>query len=326
MENKAATEQEVAREAADWWTRLRETAPSAETLARWEAWMARDERHARAFDQLNALGEWLCVASTSQRQELRDEFAPRVTWARRRPYALAVAATLVLAMLGWWGARFVGGRGMPAQHYASAVGQDRDIRLPDGTDIALGADSSLTARYGRGRRNVDLAAGEAYFTVVHDRSRPFVVDAGSLRIEDLGTAFNVRRTGQRVSVAVTQGRVRVSSSTAADGQLELEAGQRAEYDPRSGMVRVSHLAAQRATAWRHHQLEFVDEPLSMVIANVNRYSRHPVQLADPQLGQLMFTGTVNTTNIDGWIGALPHVFPLQVSRFADHVVLSSAAH
>ena len=326
MENKVATEPEIAREAADWWTRLRETAPSAETLARWEAWMAGDERHARAFDQLNALGEWLRVASAPQRQELLDEFAPRTAWAGRRFQVLAVAATLALALLGWWGTRFVGGRGMPARHYASAVGQDRDIRLPDGTDIALGADSSLTARYGGGRRNVDLAAGEAYFTVVHDRSRPFVVDAGSLRIEDLGTAFNVRRTGRRVSVAVTRGRVRVSSPTASGGPLELVAGQRAEYDPHSGMLHVSQLAAARAAAWRHHQLEFVDEPLSMVIANVNRYSRHPVQLADPQLGRLMFTGTVNTTNIDGWIGALPHVFPLQVSRFADHVVLSSAAH
>lgn len=326
MENKAASEQEVARMAADWWTRLRETEPSAETLARWEAWMARDERHARAFDQLNALGEWLRVAAASQRQEMLDEFAPRAMRARRRFHVLAVAATLVLALLGWWGMRFVGNHGVPARHYASAVGQNRDIRLPDGTDIALGADSSLTTRYGHGRRQVDLAAGEAYFTVVHDRSRPFVVDAGSLRIEDLGTAFNVRRTGQRVGVAVTQGRVRVSSSTAPDGQLELVAGQRAEYDPRSGMVHVSRLATERVAAWRHHQLEFVDEPLSMVIANVNRYSRHPVQLADPQLGQLMFTGTVNTTNIDGWIGALPHVFPVQVSRFADHVVLSSAAH
>jgi transmembrane sensor len=51
-----------------------------------------------------------------------------------------------------------------------------------------------------------------------------------------------------------------------------------------------------------------------------------VQLADPRLGRLLFTGTVNTTNIDGWIGALPHVFPLQVSRFADHVVLSGTGH
>jgi transmembrane sensor len=207
------------------------------------------------------------------------------------------------------------------------VGEDRDIRLPDGTDVALGAASSLTARYGDARRDIELDAGEAYFKVTHDRRRPFVVDAGSLRIEDLGTAFNVRRTGERVSVAVTEGRVRVSSATAgAAGPQELVAGQRAEYDPRGGRLRVTQVAAEQDAAWRHHQLEFVNEPLSMVIANVNRYSRRPLQLADPQLGQLMFTGTVNTTNIDGWIGALPHVFPLQVSRFADHVVLSSARH
>lgn len=327
MDNQSSTEQEVARVAADWWTRLREPTPSADTLARWQAWMAEDERHARAFDQLNAMGEWLRVAAAPQRRELLDEFAPRARWTRPRPWMLAAAATFVLAFLGWWGVRFVTGRNMPVQHYASVVGQDRDIRLPDGTDIALGADSSLTARYSKGHRQVDLTAGEAYFKVIHDRQRPFVVDAGPLRIEDLGTAFNVRRTGQRVSVAVTQGRVRVASPAAGpDGRLELVAGQRAEYDPHSGMLHVSRIAAERAAAWRHHQLEFVNEPLSMVIANVNRYSRSPVQLADPQLGQLMFTGTVNTTNIDGWIGALSHVFPLQVSRFADHVVLSSAAH
>lgn len=324
MENRASGEQQLAREAAQWWTRLREAEPSAQTLAQWEAWVASDERHARAFDQLNALGEWLCVAPGMQRQALLDEFAPRHRL-RRHLRALAVAATLVLALLGWWGVRMAGG-GQAAQRYASAVGQDRDVRLSDGTDVALGADSSFTARYDRGHRRVELAAGEAYFSVVHDRDRPFEVDAGALHIEDLGTAFNVRRTGKRVSVAVTEGRVRVSSPLVSGEPLELIAGQRAEYDPGSGRVRVTRQAVARAAAWRRHQLEFVDEPLSMVIANVNRYSHQPVQLADPQLGRLMFTGTVNTTNIDGWIGALPHVFPVQVSRFADHVVLSGAAY
>ena len=64
METGPANEREIARAAADWWTRLREPAPSAETLAGWQAWMTADERHARAFDQLNALGEWLRVAQT----------------------------------------------------------------------------------------------------------------------------------------------------------------------------------------------------------------------------------------------------------------------
>ena len=86
------------------------------------------------------------------------------------------------------------------------------------------------------------------------------------------------------------------------------------------------MAVEHAAAGRRHRLEFVNEPLSAVLANVNRYSPQPIQLADPRLGALMFTGTVNTTTIDSWVGALPHVFPVQVSTFADHVVLSSAEH
>jgi transmembrane sensor len=317
--------------AAIWWTQLRDPEPSTDLLERWNAWMAADPANAQAFAQLNALGEAIAHAPSGQRQQLIDEFAPRRAARPRRPRLAAAAAVIGLALGGWWLLR--GGLDMaaPPQQYTSAVGEDRDIHLADGTAIQLGAASTLTTRYAADRRDIDLRAGEAFFTVTHDGDRPFVVTAGPLHIEDLGTAFNVRRTGQRVSVAVTEGRVRLSPSdgaslgaSAASGRLDLVAGQRAEYDPATGAISVSEVAVEHAAAWRRHRLEFVNEPLSAVLANVNRYSRQPIQLADPRLGELMFTGTVNTTTIDSWVGALPHVFPVQVSTFADHVVLSSA--
>jgi transmembrane sensor len=316
--------------AAIWWTQLRDPEPSADLLERWSAWMAADPANAQAFAQLNTLGEAVAKAPADQRRQLIDEFAPRRAAGARRPLLAAAAAAVIgLALGGWW---LLSGRldmTAPSQQYTSAVGEDRDIRLADGTAIQLGAASTLTTRYAADRRAVDLATGEAFFTVTHDSSRPFVITAGPLHIEDLGTAFNVRRTGQRVSVAVTEGRVRLSPSDgaspgagASSGRLDLVAGQRAEYDPATGAISVSEVAVEHAAAWRRHRLEFVNEPLSAVLANVNRYSHQPIQLADPQLGELMFTGTVNTTTIDSWVGALPHVFPVQVSTFADHVVLS----
>jgi transmembrane sensor len=326
-------EEETMRVAAIWWTQLRDPEPSVDLLERWNAWIAADPSNAQAFAQLNALGDMVANASTNQRQQLIDEFAPRRVPRQRRPLLAAAAAAVIgVALLGgWWTLR--GGldpAGQPRQ-YASAVAENRDIELSDGTEIQLGAASTLTTRYANHRRDIDLGTGEAFFTVVHDNSRPFVVTAGPLHIEDLGTAFNVRRTGQRVSVTVTEGRVRLSPADGASpgakltpGRLDLVAGQRAEYDPATGAISVSEVAIEHAAAWRHHRLEFVNEPLSTVLANVNRYSHQPVQLADPRLGDLMFTGTVNTTTIDSWVGALPHVFPVQVSTFADHVVLSSA--
>ncbi len=333
MATHTGFEEETMRTAAIWWTQLRESDPRADLLERWGAWIAADPANAQAFAQLNALGDLAANASTDQRRQLIDEFAPRRVARHRRPlWAAAAAAVIGVALLGgWWSLRDGLDHAGPPREYASAVAEDRDIRLPDGTAVQLGAASRLTTRYARGRRDIDLRAGEAFFTVTHDSDRPFVVTAGPLHIEDLGTAFNVRRTGQRVSVTVTQGRVRLSPADGASpgakvtrGRLDLVAGQRAEYDPATGAISVSEVAVEHAAAWRQHRLEFVNEPLSAVLANVNRYSHQPVQLADPRLGELMFTGTVNTTTIHSWVGALPHVFPVQVSTFADHVVLSSA--
>jgi transmembrane sensor len=208
---------------------------------------------------------------------------------RPRPLLAAAAAAVIGVALrgGWWTLRGGLDPAGPPQQYASAVAENRDIELSDGTAIQLGAASTLTTRYANHRRDIDLGTGEAFFTVAHDNRRPFVVTAGPLHIEDLGTAFNVRRTGQRVSVTVTEGRVRLSPAEGASpgakltpGRLDLVAGQRAEYDPATGAVSVSEVAIEHAAAWRHHRLEFVNEPLSTVLANVNRYSHQPVQLAD----------------------------------------------
>jgi len=324
----AGTEEKTMDMAAIWWTQLRDTEPSEDLLQRWDAWMTADPANAEAFAQLNALGDLMANAPEQQRRQLVAEFVPPRVVRRRLPLAAAAAMIGIMLLGGWWALRGHTGLAAPSRQYVSAVAENRDIELSDGTAIQLGAASTLTTRYARDRRDIELDRGEAFFTVTHDNQRPFVVAAGPLYIEDLGTAFNVRRTGQQVSVTVTEGRVRLSPSgepKAAPARLDLVAGQRAEYDPATGKVDVSDVPIERAAAWRHNRLEFVNEPLSTVIANVNRYSHRPVQLADPQLGELMFTGTVNTTSIDSWIGALPHVFPVQVSTFADHVVLSGTS-
>ncbi|MEO9080339.1 MAG: FecR domain-containing protein [Rhodanobacter sp.] len=317
--------------AAIWWTHLREPNPSADLLERWNTWMADDPANAQAFAQLNTLSERAAHAPAEQRRQLIDEFAPRAVSRRRHPLMAAAAAVFGIALLGgWWVLHSASDRVGSSQQYASAVGENRTIQLPDGSAVELGAASTLRTHFARSQRAVELDDGEAFFTVTHDH-RPFVVDAGPLRIEDLGTAFNVRRTGQRVSVTVTQGRVRLSpadgtsrSAGHPSGRLDLTAGQRAEYDPTNGALSVSEIAPEHAATWREQRLEFIDEPMSAVIANVNRYSHQPIRFADPRLGELKFTGTVNTTTIGSWVGGLPHVFPVQVHTFADHVVLSSA--
>jgi transmembrane sensor len=208
------------------------------------------------------------------------------------------------------------------QQYASERAGHRDISLPDGSSIELGGATSVTTRYGHDERAIDLDAGEAFFRVAH-AERPFIVNAGPLRIRDLGTAFNVRRTGDRVTVAVTEGRVRVSPLAEGDaGTIELGAGREVSFDPETQAMRILDVDPAAATAWRGHRLAFVNEPLASVVENVNRYSARPIRVVDPALGRLTFTGTVQVDTIDSWVSALPRVFPLRVDTYADRLELT----
>jgi transmembrane sensor len=215
------------------------------------------------------------------------------------------------------------------QVYNSAIAQNRDITLPDGTQVALGAASTITTQFSKGQRSIELKNGEAFFQVVHDQSRPFTVAAGDISVRDIGTAFDVRRTGERVTIAVTQGRVGITDTNRKPGEthagsLEVTAGQLVSYDPATAAMTVGSIAPEQATSWRNDQLEFIDEPLSVVIANLNRYSNRPLYIADAKLDQLSYTGSIRTDAIDSWLGALPQVFPLRVNQQGGQIVLSDA--
>lgn len=315
--------------AADWWVRLRDPRRAAGCEERWLEWNGQDPRHPDAFARVSELGAQLGALDVETRQGFVREFVParpRRWW----PFALAASLLLVVAAGAVLRESLRAGA-VESASYATPVAVDRDIALSDGSQVALGGATQLTTRYTRTRRDVDLGAGEAYFQVAHDKARPFIVAAGKISIRAVGTAFNVRRTGERVTIAVAEGRVRVAGSegaaigkVAAADTLEAVAGQQISFDPRASGLTVSAIPPTRATSWREHRLEFVNEPLESVVANINRYSMRPLVLADPKLGTLAFTGTVDPGALDGWLRALPKILPVRVGGEAGQVTISAA--
>jgi transmembrane sensor len=313
-------------EAADWWTRLRDPhGTGSEVVTRlWLDWLAQDEGHLAVFEYVNDFGERLGTLDAGARRRLLDEFAPASLPNRHWWLATAAAAVLVLAVGGGFLLR---GRatseGVLQASYASVTGQNREIVLADGSKVTLGGASRISVRFADGERQVTLEAGEAYFQVVHDVQRPFEVDAGDLTVRDIGTAFDVRRGAGEVTVAVTQGQVRVAASGDAAHTLDAGAEQRVVWNAATHALSLGTTTLEQAAGWRSKQLEFVDEPLAVVIASINRYSSKPVQLDGADLAGLNFTGTVHADDIDGWLRAVPQVFPLQVNM-GEHAVTLSA--
>jgi len=94
-------------------------------------------------------------------------------------------------------------------------GRKSRIKLPDGTIVNLNAGSSLLfpAEFSDTLRIVELQ-GEAFFDVVRDESRPFIVKTNNLETEVLGTTFNVRAFDEEaeINVALVSGKVKVRDS------------------------------------------------------------------------------------------------------------------
>jgi transmembrane sensor len=305
--------------------RLRDPAATERTTEQWLAWTEQDASHLTAFERITDLAMRTGSLGEITRAQLMAEFAPPVTRSWHWLPTTAAAAIAALALLGGYLVWRTGDGSAAPQVYSSAVAARRDVTLDDGSRVTLGGATRLTTRFSRGQRQVELTEGEAYFEVVHNPRRPFVVRVGNLTIHDVGTAFDVRRTGDRVTVSMAEGRVRIfyQSGDKNDG-LEAVAGQAVSYDPGHPALSVSSSDPSHAAAWRDDRLEFDNEPLAVVVANINRYSARPVRIVDADLGPLTFTGTVRTDAIDDWLHALPQVLPLQVSEEGGQTVLSDA--
>ncbi|MBH2005162.1 MAG: FecR domain-containing protein [Sphingobacteriia bacterium] len=83
-------------------------------------------------------------------------------------------------------------------------GTKSKLLLPDGTKVWLNSDSRLyyADNFSGTQREVRLE-GEAFFDVVKDSKRPFIVKTSGINIRVLGTAFNVKSYPQEPTIEAT---------------------------------------------------------------------------------------------------------------------------
>ena len=229
------------KQAAEWLTWLEDSDVSAGAMRRYEAWRKRSEGNRRAFRKMEQFSREL----DDCRDDLREIPVPsQEEWdADTSPPPLASnrlldrPASELPRLIGRWGDWTTGQRQAaamagiavllvgvvyaivtvvpklerdePILSHQTAIAEHRDIVLTDGSRVSIGAKSSLSVNFSSEKRIVVLEAGEALFEVAHDAERPFVVLAGASTITAVGTAFNVRREGNRVVVTVTEGTVEV---------------------------------------------------------------------------------------------------------------------
>ena len=205
------------------------------------------------------------------------------------PDAAAIVAAVIGAGAAWWvghDTRAVA-QARPIREYTTPRGRRAVLRLLDGTEITLNADSKLRAPVPFAARQRDVyLEGEAYFSVVHDAARPFVVHTAGGAIQDIGTRFGVHAYGdaERERVAVVEGAVALAG-------IPLRAGQVATLS-RTGTIRVlPNARVADELAWTRGRLVFTNVPLEEAAERLGRWYDLDVRVADPALARRPVTGS-----------------------------------
>src|SRR5262249_42328547 len=208
-----------------------------------------------------------------------------------------------------WSARDGERFGLP-RTYSTIRGQQSMQQLPDGSVLRLNTDSQVTVRYSRRERTVELERGQALFQVAPNPQRPFRVAAGNVRVQDLGTQFDVYRKPDVVTVTVVEGTVAVyvhlpvqaPTEGLAPSALTLDAGYAVDVGRKVGAPRA--IDARTAVAWLQRQIAFENTPLGEVAIEFNRYSAVPIEIETPTLWTLPVSGVFSVDDTETFLDFL----------------------
>jgi ferric-dicitrate binding protein FerR (iron transport regulator) len=222
----------------------------------------------------------------------------------------------------------------------SKAGERKSIQLPDGSKVMLNAGSTIhiAGDFNTTSRELTLI-GEAFFDVVHDTGRPFIIHTSTMDIKVLGTVFNVRAyPGDKTSeTSLLKGSVEVTVRNKEKKKIYLHPNEKiilpniANVPPvKNNKVtdkpaaienfKITGLTYNKTdstlteVSWTENRLAFNDNSFETIAAELERWYNITISFTDEEVKQYRFTATFNQKNIEQVLQAL------QLSRYFNYTI------
>ncbi len=296
--------------------------------AAFEAWYLANPRHQGAYLRARAIAhsvdQMTVQASLKPRPDVVAPAGAAAPVRSRRAFVFGGALAAGIAAIGVTALA----PGLPGRAtYETARGEFRKVQLSDRSVVSINSGSQVAVHLTDAQRRVTLGRGEAWFEVAKDRRRPFVVEAGDVRVRAVGTAFSVRRHADGgAEVLVTEGVVEVWANGGTAPRRTLAAGELAIVPADGSAARISADAGavQRRLAWREGQLVFQNEPLGAAVAEFNRYNARQIVVTDPALHRKPLVGRYRIDQPEEFANDVHALLDVPVAIRADGIRIGAA--
>ncbi len=258
--------------------------------------------------------------------------------------ALVIMLLSLGGLLGQLGLSYLGDE-KPMCEVIVPLGARSNIKLPDGTNVWLNAESRLQyAQNFNTRKRTVFLTGEGYFEVAENVNKPFVVKASEIEITALGTIFNVKSYPEEKLVQTTliEGLVIIKgvSDSKRINTVILEPNQQAVYfkdsvkissikkpevqnplpvkspDIINNYVQASKIIlnkqvdANAVIAWKDNSLMFSNETFKSIAIKLERRFDVEILFNDEEVMNFHFSGRFDNISIEQALGALKYASPL----------------
>jgi ferric-dicitrate binding protein FerR (iron transport regulator) len=276
--------------------RFFESDPPEQTRREFYTWAAgeedREEKEAAMSEIWDEIPASFDLSSLAELNRVKQRIS-----SRRRLTVMAIAGCIILPVIILLTISGYGKYREATEETAwiqcvAPYGEQRQITMPDGSDISLNAGSVLLyPEKWKGRTRTVFLSGEGHFDVSHDNRRPFIVKTSHVEVEALGTVFGVQAypDASTISAILEEGAVKVKDISGAAGSIILQPDEEATYGKDDGTLRKHHVDAARMNSWTKGYLIFNHEKLNNIFRALERKYDVRISYRDGKFSDMSFT-------------------------------------
>lgn len=265
---------------------------------------------------------WLKLKSSISSEREQGKVIPIKQTSSRLNFIRIAASILIVAGLGM----LVFFLTLPSEDMLAEIKSTNVIRkekLPDGSTVTLNKNTTLAYSIDHfSRKRIVKLKGEAFFDVVHDDSNPFLIEASDLKIEDVGTSFNVKANENSgiAIISVVSGEVKITTLT---GQVfNLVAGEEATYNVTTKVIEKKESIEANISAYADRVFVFENAELKTVVSVLNEVYSERLKIENSELDSCRITVTFENEAIEDIATVIAETLGLQIRKSNDQIILS----
>ena len=198
----------------------------------------------------------------------------------------------------------------------TALGEQKEITLPDGSTIWMNADSKIMYAHDFAENRQVTLSGEAFFDVQRKETHPFTIESGKTLTTVLGTSFNIRAypAESSVEVKVESGKVSFAEKLGTNEPIILIKDEKGTLDKKAWQLKKTKPLLDNSLAWRSKNIAFDNTNMKMVIQDLERYYQIAIETQNASILNCHFTGTFKNRNLSEVLKALQFALNISTSK------------